>query len=121
MTAQAFVETETPQGYIAKLAAHFAAPIDEGPRRRATHISETFHASSPRVEVSEHGGTVDFGWGGCGMTVEAGVLVLTATAADRRGLRLVQRVVGKHLERFGKRERLRVSWSDDVDDLGAAR
>ena len=64
---------------------------------------------------------MDFGWGGCGMTVEAGVLVLTATAADRRGLRLVQRVVGKHLERFGKRERLRVSWSDDVDDLGAAR
>jgi hypothetical protein len=40
-----------------------------------------------------------------------GELYLTVTAADEAGRERVRNVVGSHLERFGRRDELSVSWS----------
>jgi hypothetical protein len=50
--------------------------------------------------------------GRCTLTPEAGALVLAASAADAESLARVRDVLGRHLERFGARENLRVTWSE---------
>ena len=37
-------------------------------------------------------------------------LVMTASAPDEEGLEGVMRVIGSHLERFGRRDELSVTW-----------
>jgi hypothetical protein len=50
--------------------------------------------------------------GGTGIVeVGDGVLVLRARADEREALERVQDVLGRHLERFGQRNELVVSWT----------
>jgi hypothetical protein len=48
------------------------------------------------------------------LTPEADRLVMRATAADAGSLAVVQDVLGRHLERFGQRRELVVTWQDDA-------
>lgn len=61
--------------------------------------------------IDEGTGVVVFETGRCTMTAEAGVLLLNASAVDAESLSRVRDVLGRHLERFGGREGLRVVWS----------
>ena len=42
------------------------------------------------------------------------VLTLVATAPDRASLTVIQDVLGRHLERFGQRDGLVVTWNEDL-------
>lgn len=90
MTSEARIETETPGRYIRQLCSHFAHRVP------ATY--------------SEESGRIEFEMGVCTLAVDGNQLVLTAQADEADGLREVEEVVGKHVERFAWRESPQVSW-----------
>ena len=54
--------------------------------------------------------------GGTGIVeVGDGVLTLRAQAEDPEALERVQDVLGRHLERFGQRNELVVTWAEEPD------
>jgi hypothetical protein len=67
-----------------------------------------------KLEVSfddEHG-EIHMSTGVCRLAVTAEAeLTLTAIAEDEENLATLSRVIGGHLERFGARDELAVSWS----------
>ncbi|GGI02483.1 DUF2218 domain-containing protein [Egicoccus halophilus] len=56
-----------------------------------------------------------FPYGRCSMQVQSGtgLLTLVASAATSEDLEHVQRVMGNHLERFGRHDDLSVTWRGD--------
>jgi hypothetical protein len=90
LTARADVRTETPDRYAKQLVSHLGR----------------------RVEFATEGdtSTARFGDGTGRVVVGDGVLTLLAEAPDAEGLARVQDVLGRHLERFGQRNELVVSW-----------
>jgi hypothetical protein len=86
------VPVDRPQRYVKQLVAHRA-------HRRTTQW------------LPPNAGTVQWPDGSCALTCEAGVLVLTATAVNAETLAHIQDAIGRHLERFGARDGLRVHWS----------
>jgi hypothetical protein len=92
LSARADVPTDTPERYAKQLVAHLGR----------------------RVEWTTDGdtSTARFGDGTGRVVVGAGVLTLLAEAPDAEGLARVQDVLGRHLERFGQRNELAVTWRD---------
>jgi hypothetical protein len=86
----ATVQTATPERYAKQLASHLGHKLE--------------------VRPEEAGDRLVFGAGSCLLEPRADVLVLSAVADDPDALEQVQRVVGSHLERFGQRNELTVSW-----------
>jgi len=90
LTSRADVATDSPDRYAKQLGAHLGhrlAVVQDGPRT-----------------------VVQFDHGQCLLTPGEGVLVLAATADDEEQLAVVEDVVGRHLERFGARGDLAVTW-----------
>jgi len=90
LTARADVATETPARYAKQLVAHLG--------RRGEFTTDGERATA---EIAGGTGTV---------VVGDGVLTLLALAPDRETLERVQDVLGRHLERFGQRNELTVTW-----------
>ncbi len=91
VTSTARVVTDRGERYRKQLASHFGN----------------------RVEVTESpGGTVlRWGFGGTTtLTVAPGALVMVAVADDPQTLDQVKDVTGRHLERFGEKDGLVVTW-----------
>jgi hypothetical protein len=91
VTATSRVATERGERYRKQLASHFGNKI---------------------AVVEEPGGTVlAWGFGGSTtLTVEDDALVLRADAEDAETLDRVKDVTGRHLERFGEKDGLVVTW-----------
>ena len=91
LTARADVLTEAPARYAKQLVSHLGH----------------------RVEFTTDGGTstADFGEATGSVIVGEGVLTLLAQAPDAESLARVQNVLGSHLERFGQRNELTVTWT----------
>jgi hypothetical protein len=92
-TSTAVVVTDAPARYAKQLIAHLG--------RRAS-VEEVDGEPDARRLVFDYGTGV--------VRPEAGRLVLAAAAADDESLARVQDVLGRHLERFGQRNELTVSW-----------
>jgi hypothetical protein len=90
LTALAIVLTPTPERYAKQLASHLG--------RRSEVIAQ------------EAGTLVRLAGAQCLLVARAGALELRATAPDPEALERITNVVGSHLERFGKRSELQVSW-----------
>lgn len=104
-TSEARVETARAARYLKQLCSHFAR---EGDTRRVPVRVRVRYDESSGDEAS---GTAEFGGiGTCSMRADPDGLLLRATAGDPVRLRLVQRVVAGHLERFGRRDGLTVRW-----------
>jgi hypothetical protein len=90
-TATARVATERGERYRKQLASHFGNNIEvtEGPD--GTVLTWAF------------GGTTT-------LTVEPDALVMRADAPDAETLERVKDVTGRHLERFGEKDTLTVTW-----------
>ena len=90
LTAVALVATDQPERYAKQLAAHLGR----------------------RAELREEGaGTrILLAGGDCLLSAADGVLRLDVSASDEESLGLVTDVVGRHLERFGRRNELQVEW-----------
>jgi caffeoyl-CoA O-methyltransferase len=86
------VATSQPERYIKQLVSHLG------------------HKLSTSVDDSGTG-LVEFDTGRCTLVARADAIVLEASATDDAALAHVQDVVGRHLERFGAREDLTVTWS----------
>jgi hypothetical protein len=56
-------------------------------------------------------GYISFEVGRCDLRAGDGELYLTVTAENEENRERLRNVVGSHLERFGKRDELSVSWS----------
>lgn len=109
MTAVARVETEHSSRYLVKLCQHFNDRAQAQPGVDAL------------VEWSDDRALASFGWGRCTLRADPGALTLRAEAPDQETLQRVTDLVAKHLERFGKREYLTVTWTlaQGVDDQHA--
>lgn len=94
-TARADVPTAAPARYAKQLLSHLG--------RRVTWTTE---GNTSTAELAGGTGTV---------VVGDGVLTLIAEAPDAAALTQVQHVLGSHLERFGQRDELTVTWvSEDA-------
>ncbi len=92
--SRAEVGTDKPTRYAKQLASHLG--------RKCAVAEET---TGTRVTLP-----VDRGSGSCLLSSGSGVLVLEAEAENAEVLQTVNDVVGGHLERFGQRDGLAVSW-----------
>jgi hypothetical protein len=63
------------------------------------------------VEWSDDRGVASFGWGQCTLRADPGALTLRAEAPDEENLQRVEDLVADHLERFGRRGHLTVTWT----------
>jgi uncharacterized protein len=91
VTSTARVATDRGERYRKQLASHFGN----------------------RIEVTEEPAGTVLRWGFGGTTtliVEADALVLLAAADDSETLERVKDVTGRHLERFGEKDGLSVTW-----------
>jgi len=96
------VATERPTTYLKQLCEHFA----DGTRR---HSAQEFE-----VTFDDHEGFINFApvvSGTCRLDArQEGVLVVEVSGSDQAALERVQRIVTKHLERFGPSDGLTVEW-----------
>ena len=90
LRARADVPTEAPERYAKQLISHLGRRVEW----------RTDGAVST-AEIAGGTGVVEVG---------DGVLLLRAQAADAEALERVQDVLGRHLERFGQRNELVVTW-----------
>jgi uncharacterized protein len=90
LTARADVATDAPQRYAKQLVSHLGRRVP-------------FTTDGDRS-------TARFGDGTGSVVVGDGVLTLLAEAPDAETLDRVQQVLGSHLERFGQRNELVVTW-----------
>lgn len=96
------VATERPAAYLRQLCEHFA---DASQRHSAQELHVTF---------DDREGFVDFApvvSGACRLDArQDGLLVAEASGTDRAALERVQRIVTRHVERFGRSDSLTVEW-----------
>jgi hypothetical protein len=93
LTSTARVETAKPAPYMKQLCKHFG------------HKNE--------VTFDDRAGEIHLSSGVCSLDASAPAqLELTASATDAESLERLQQVIGGHLERFGNRDGLAVSWSE---------
>jgi 3-hydroxyisobutyrate dehydrogenase-like beta-hydroxyacid dehydrogenase len=90
LVAVAEVATEAPERYAKQLVSHLG--------RRLTWVTD---GPTSRAVIGTGTGTV---------VVGTGVLTLRAEAPDAENLARIQHVLGSHLERFGQRNELTVTW-----------
>jgi hypothetical protein len=91
LSSQATVATEKPVPYMRQLCKHFGHKVD--------------------AAFDDDSGYIDFEAGRCDLRAGDGELYLTVSAESEEGRERLRNVVGSHLERFGKRDELSVSWS----------
>ncbi|RJL32439.1 DUF2218 domain-containing protein [Bailinhaonella thermotolerans] len=91
MESVAHVATERPARYLKQLCQHMGRKI--------------------QADFTEDHGKMVFPYGECELDARDGELVLRASAPDEDSLAKVEAVVGHHhLERFGERDGLVVTW-----------
>lgn len=89
-SSRADVITEAPARYAKQLVAHLGR----------------------KLEFTTHGptSTTTIGATTAQITIGDGILTLLATSSDEQGLTTAEDVLGGHLERFGQRNELVVTW-----------
>ena len=102
IASRARVATGRPSAYLEELCEHFADS-------RHRHGPQEFE-----VSFDDDQGLIDFApvvRGSCQLDArEHGVLVLDARGADQEALERIERIVAKHVKRFGEAEGLTVEW-----------
>jgi hypothetical protein len=94
LTSEATVSTTKPAAYMRQLCKHFG------------HRVPTAYDDST--------GRITFEFGSCELVAGSDQLTLLASATEPTELNRLKQVVGSHLERFGRRDELEVSWSEQA-------
>ena len=90
ITSRAEVPTEKPVAYMRQLCKHFGHKVD--------------------ASFGEDSGYIQFEFGRCELHASNGTLTLDVSAPDEPSHERMERVIGSHLERFGRRDGLSVAW-----------
>jgi catechol 2,3-dioxygenase len=90
LSARAVVATEKPSPYLLQLSKHFAHKLE--------------------VRFDERRSVIPLAAGHAALEAGDGELVITASAHTPADLERVEHVIGGHLERFGRRDELSVTW-----------
>jgi hypothetical protein len=99
LIAEARVETQRSSRYLVQLCRHVNKAGRAHPQMQA------------HVEWSDDRGVISFDWGRCTLRALPGVLTLRAEAPDEDTLRRVEYPIADRLERIGRRDHLRVTWT----------
>jgi catechol 2,3-dioxygenase len=91
LSSRAAIRTAKPSPYLLQLAKHFRHKLD--------------------VRFDERSAVIPFAFGTAELAAEPEELIIAAHAHTPADLARVEHVVGSHLERFGRRDELEVSWS----------
>ncbi len=113
LIVEAQVETERPSRYLVQLCRHFNHKGRHLHHRPRSHLVGDMQAPPEvraHVEWSDTYGIVSLNWGQCTMQATPHTLTLRAEATDGENLQRVQDLVAGHLERFGRRDHLKVNW-----------
>jgi hypothetical protein len=118
LSAEAHVATDRPSRYLVQLCRHFSRKGRHLGHRSLAHFSGDAHAPSAmravaaqaRVDWSETEGSVSLPWGTIALRAPPRVLMLRVEAADAENLQRLEDLVAGHVERFGRRDGLQVSW-----------
>jgi hypothetical protein len=90
LTSNAIVTTDKPVAYMRQLCKHFGH-----------RVPTSYDDSTGRIE---------FELGDCNLSAGTDELTLEVSAAESDQVQRLKDVVGSHLERFGRRDQLTVSW-----------
>ena len=91
ITSRSEVATGKPVPYMRQLCKHFGHKVD--------------------ASFGEDSGYIQFEFGRCELHADEGKLTLSVSAADEESHERMERVIGSHLERFGRRDGLSVAWT----------
>jgi uncharacterized protein len=89
--SRAQVRTDKPVPYMRQLCKHFGHKVD--------------------ASFDDDSGYIQFEFGRCELRTADGTLSLEVSAADAESHERMERVIGSHLERFGRRDELSVAWT----------
>ena len=95
ITSRAEVPTDKPVPYMRQLCKHFGHKSD--------------------AQFGDDSGYIQFEFGRCELHAADGVLALAVSAGDQESHERMERVIGSHLERFGRRDGLSVAWQGSGD------
>jgi len=90
--SRAEVATDKPVAYMRQLCKHFGHKLD--------------------ASFGEDSGYIQFDFGRCELRAADATLTLEVSASDEESHERMERVVGSHLERFGRRDGLSVAWRE---------
>lgn len=111
LTAEAVIQTEHPDRYLARLSEHTSKM-----GHRAGHWRRHGSGGTPPVIVhsdwSATQGAVTLNWGQWTAQAGQGRLTLRAQAGDADDLRRIQDMLTTRLQTFGRREHLTVNWQE---------
>lgn len=112
--AETTVQTTNASRYLVQLCKH-ATKVGQGLRHLHARMS---HARPEVLDVdwSDTHGTLTLSWGRCVLDADPAKLTVRVEADGEENLRRVQDLVAADLERFGKRDRLTVTWQQVQPD-----
>ena len=94
LASRADVVTDAPGRYAKQLVSHLGRKVDFVHESSSTGDTWTAHVAGAVARI----------------TVQDGLLVLQAEAPEPEGLARLEGALGNHLERFGQRRELTVTW-----------
>jgi hypothetical protein len=90
ISSRAEVATDKPVAYMRQLCKHFGHKVD--------------------ASFGDDSGYIQFEFGRCELDTSDRTLKLEVSANDAESHQRMERVIGSHLERFGRRDELSVTW-----------
>lgn len=120
--AEAEIETDRPSRYLVQLCKH-AASMNGGHHGARRHSSSAGRGEvDVQAEWSATRGVVTFKpWGRCTLTAESAKLNLCVEANREDDLRRIQEIVASDIDRFGRRDGLKVRWRPSEPPQVASR
>src|SRR5262249_37284037 len=111
LTAEAHVQTDRPGRYLAQLCRHAqqVRRLRHSPRPHKDGDAQP-RPTVQHVECAQTRATISFGWGRCTLQASPDGLTLRAEATDEEQLQNIQDLIARDIERFGKRDHLKVTW-----------
>src|SRR4051812_33030844 len=116
--AEAQILTPRAQRFLVQLCRH--AEAMSGTVRNLHGPAGQARPEVVEVEYADDRGRIRFTWGDCVLRSTSDTLTVRVDAGDKDQLTRIQGILGADLERFGRRDGLKVSWQGDsaADDAG---
>ncbi len=109
-TAEAQVQTGNASRYLARLCQHTSKMGRPRGHRPRAHGGGGVPPVMQNVEWSGTQGLIVLSWGQCTLQAGPATLTLRAEAPDEKNLNQIQELIAGRLEKFGRREQLKVTW-----------